>query len=256
MNLKAIMTSVKDAAVEHSPEILTGLGITGMAITAILAVKATPKVLDILAEVKEEHKNDADKKAYAKDICLKVAPKYTPAVIMFGVSAACLIGSTTVNNKRTAALATAYSLSETALVEYKDKVKEMFGEEKEKEVHNAIVQDHIQRNPAPMVALPSGDDVLCYDVFGDRWFYSTYNKIGQAANAFNKNLLTGFCMYDNLTNFYYELGLSGVRDSDKRYFNVDHLVDVSEPGAGLTDDNRPYLIMEFMDPPKEEYYKV
>lgn len=256
MSFKSFLTTIKDSAVEHSPEILTGLGITGMAVTVVLAVKATPKALDLMRDIKEQHAEDTDKKAYAKDICVKILPKYAPAAIMFGASAACLIGSVAVNNRKKAALATMYSLSETAFVEYKDKVKELFGEDKEQEVHNAVVQERIQRNPAPIAMIPSGDDVLCYDEYGDRWFYSNWNKIGQAANSFNKMLLSGACMSDSLTNFYYELDLPKVGNSDNLYFNIDHLVDICDPQAGMTDDNRPYLIMEFFEQPREEFKKV
>ena len=39
---------------KHSPEILVGLGITGMVTTTVLAVKATPKALMLIEEKKKE----------------------------------------------------------------------------------------------------------------------------------------------------------------------------------------------------------
>lgn len=257
MSIQSLIFSARDQIIEHSPEILTGLGIAGMASAIVLAVKATPRAIDTLAEVKEAHKEDEDKKELAKDIVVKVAPKYIPAMAAFAFSTTCLISSVTVNNRRTAALATAYSLSETALIEYKDKVKAVFGEDKEKEVTKAIAQDKIDRNPPPRaeVRLPAGDDVLCYDSFGERYFYSNANKLEHAENMFNKQLINGCCPYASLTELYYEFELNGVKDSNDRYFNTDHLVDL-EFSSTLTEDNRPCLVIGFWDPPKLEYGRI
>ena len=43
---------------KHSPEILIGIGVTGMITTTLLAVKATPRALDLIALEKEELKVD------------------------------------------------------------------------------------------------------------------------------------------------------------------------------------------------------
>ena len=46
--------SVKSVITKHSPEILTGIGITGMITTTVLAVKATPKALRLMEEATDE----------------------------------------------------------------------------------------------------------------------------------------------------------------------------------------------------------
>ena len=50
------MEKVKNFCVENSASILTGLGVVGVASTAILAAKATPKALSLLEE-KEKFKD-------------------------------------------------------------------------------------------------------------------------------------------------------------------------------------------------------
>ena len=47
-NLTKICRSVKTATVKHSPEILTGVGIAGMVTTTVMAVRATPKAIQLL----------------------------------------------------------------------------------------------------------------------------------------------------------------------------------------------------------------
>ena len=49
-NLTKICRSVKTATVKHSPEILTGVGIAGMVTTTVMAVRATPKAIQLLDE--------------------------------------------------------------------------------------------------------------------------------------------------------------------------------------------------------------
>ncbi len=117
MNISQIFKSIKDGAVKHSPEILTGIGIAGMISTTILAVKATPKALRLIEEAEEYEIYELTKIEK-----IKVAWKpYVPAFITGTASIACLIGANSVNARRNAALATAYQLSATALSEYKEK---------------------------------------------------------------------------------------------------------------------------------------
>ena len=71
MDFTKIFKDVKVEIVKKSPALLVGLGLSGMIVTTIMAVKATPKALDILVDIKEEHENDEDKKALAKDIICK-----------------------------------------------------------------------------------------------------------------------------------------------------------------------------------------
>ena len=57
--------------VKHSPEILTGIGITGMITAGVMAVKATPKALDLLSEIHEkEVELELDKKEVSKEIII------------------------------------------------------------------------------------------------------------------------------------------------------------------------------------------
>ena len=53
-NVSKIIKDTKMTVSKHSPEILTGLGIAGMAATTVLAVKATPKAILLLKEAENE----------------------------------------------------------------------------------------------------------------------------------------------------------------------------------------------------------
>ena len=49
--------NIKAGMIRHSPEILTGLGVTGMLSATVMAVKATPKALCLL-DMAEEQKGE------------------------------------------------------------------------------------------------------------------------------------------------------------------------------------------------------
>ena len=151
---------------KHSPEILTGIGIAGMITTTVLAVKATPKAMQLMsdAENKKQAPLSAKEKVEAAWTC------YIPAAIVGGLSIGCIIGASSTNFKRNAALATAYTLSETTLKEYQDKVVEVIGEKKEEEIREAVVKDKLADNPIKEVVLiDAGGNTICYDALSGRY---------------------------------------------------------------------------------------
>lgn len=132
MNKKGISNFIKTVGnklSEHSPEILTGIGITGLLSTTVLAVKATPKALRLIDEKKEEYDTDELTNMEVIKTCWKC---YIPAAVTASVSVACIIGANSVNSKRNAVLATAYKLSESAFSEYKEKLLKLLEKRKKK----------------------------------------------------------------------------------------------------------------------------
>ena len=134
-NLPALAKSLSLSVRKHSPEILTGIGIAGMITTVIVAVRATPKAMNLIENRKKELNDQLVEDAKSKNLdkvvrvdklkpmeVVQAAWKpYVPAVVTGTLSVACLIGASSVNLKRNAALATAYTLSESALKEYRGK---------------------------------------------------------------------------------------------------------------------------------------
>ena len=70
---------------KHSPEILTGIGIAGMITTTVLAVKATPKAIDIIREAEYEAKEVLSKTEEFK-MCWKF---YIPSAVACVASVTC-----------------------------------------------------------------------------------------------------------------------------------------------------------------------
>jgi len=266
-NLSDIIKNIKIAANQHSPEILTGIGIGGMLTVTILAVRATPKALLLIEAEKdrqnEELQEEADSKGWDTydevtklklPILIKTTWKcYLPATITAGVSMGCLIGASSVSLGRNAVLATAYSLSETALKEYREKVVETIGEKKEKSVQDSIANDKIRKNPvnSKEVIITEKGGTLCYDVISGRYFKSDIDKIKKIVNELNRQMITD--EYISLNDLYYELGLDSIRLGDDLGWNISNgLIDLNF-SSQLTSDDSPCLTMDYRVAPRKGF---
>lgn len=242
--------SLKTAIKKHSPEILTGIGIAGMITTTVMAVRATPKALILIEERKEEI---GAEKLEAMDMVKTTWACYIPAAITGTLSIACLIGASSVNARRNAALATAYTLSESALKDYQGKVIEMFGEKKNEAVKDAVAKDKVEKNPVVTreVIITEKGNTLCYDAISGRYFKSDIEKIKKAACELNRQMLDD--MYVSLNDFYYEIGLDSVKLGDELGWNVDSgYIDLSF-SSQLASDGTPCLVIDYSVAPRYDY---
>ena len=249
--LKRTIKSAERVLTKYSPGILTGIGIAGMIGATFMAVKATPKALYLIETKKEEAEVEELTSVETIKTCWKC---YMPAALTTVVSAACLIGASTVSAKRNAALATAYSISEAALREYQEKVVEVIGEKKEKAVRDAVAKDQIERDPvtkSEVVIIDSNSNTLCYEPLSGRYFKSTIDKIKKAEIKLDRQMIQE--MYVSLNDFYWEIGLDGTDLGDKMGWNLSKgYMDLSF-SSQLADDGTPCAVIVYGIPPVYDY---
>lgn len=261
--------SINKGLTKHSPEILTGIGIAGMITTTVLAVKATPKALELIEEDRKKRIHDAtieEARKWSEEGGIKIKPveyvkmcwkPYIPAAITCAVSIGCLIGANSVHAKRNAALATAYQLSTAALSEYKDKVVETIGVEKEKTIRDAISKDKVENNPSSdtKIYITGNGTSLFYDPLSDRYFESDLENVRKVINDLNWKMTYGAEMYVSLSELYDELGLKHTKISDKIGWKVsDGNIDL-DISAQVSDDGRPCLVIDFLKAPTYDFDK-
>lgn len=258
LNLPKALDSVKSATVKHAPEILTGIGIAGMIATTVLAVKATPKALRLIEEEKEKHWDEncepIDKLTPVETI--KVTWKcYVPAAVTCVVSTACLIGASSVNSRRNAALATAYKLSETALTEYREKVVETIGEKKEKTVREKVAKEQVKKNPATNaeVVVTGNGNTRFYDPMSGRTFMSNIDKVKSAENQLNNIMLHSITGYASLNDFYDELDLAHTDVGDSFGWNTINLVKMDFYPVIDEEDHNPTIVLDYVNRPDYGY---
>lgn len=249
-NLTKLYRGVKNATIKHSPEILTGIGIAGMVTTTIMAVRATPKALVLIEEEKEKSNLD---RLPPVEIVKTTWKCYIPAAITGTVSAACLIGANSVNSRRNAALATAYSLSESTLRDYQKKVVETIGEKKEQTVRDAVAKERLEKNPVENreVILTTKGDTLCFDVVSGRYFKSDIDKLKKVENELNRQMRDE--MYISLNEFYYEIGLESIKLGDDLGWNIDDgYIDIRF-SSQLATDGTPCLVVDYGYAPRYDF---
>lgn len=251
-NITNFIKNTQFALSKHSPEILTGLGIAGMITTTVLAVKATPKALREIEDFEDTILCDHEK-IKPMDAVKITWKHYIPAAVTGTVSIACLVGASSVNVRRNAALATAYKLSETALTEYREKVVETIGEKKEKTIKDAIAKDHVEKNPVKQsdVIVTGKGDTLCCDKLCGRYFKSDIDRLKKIENELNRRMRCDD--YVSLNEFYYEVGLDGIDVGDDLGWNIDRGYIELEFSSQLATDGTPCLVVSFATPPRYDY---
>lgn len=250
---QSILKDFKRFVSAKSPEILTGIGIAGMITTTVLAVRATPKAMSLIEEKKNEEWTDE----LSPLEIVKIAWKpYIPAIVTGATSVACIIGASSVNAKRNAALTAAYKLSETALTEYREKVVETIGEKKEQIVRDKVAEERVKKNPVSKneVIVTGNGKTLCFDPISGRYFMSSIEAIKRAENELNKQLLHDIFGYVSLNDFYDELGLDRTIVGNDLGWNTDQLIDVSF-SSQLNDNGEPSVVLDFLVAPKYGYDK-
>ena len=172
--------------------ILTVLGGVGVVATAVTAVKATPKAINLI-EVYEEQKGE-DLTTLEK---VRVAgPHYIPAILIGAGTIACIFGANVLNKRNQASLMSAYALIDNSYKEYKKKVAELYGEETHKEVVSSIAKDKYTDD-----IRVDDNKMLFYDEFSHRYFESTLEDVIKAEYNTNRKLQCNGGVY---LNEYYE----------------------------------------------------
>lgn len=256
LKTQQVLKNLGEIITKNSPHILTGLGCAGVISTAILTGKAAIKANYIIQE--ERNYKSKPYGATTKDFISFTTPEtikltwkvFIPAGVVGATSIACIIGANTVNTKRNAALAALYSLSETAFREYKGKVIEEIGKNKEMKIRDAIAQDTLAQNPIGerTIIVTGNGKVKCYDKLCDRYFESSYEFIRQKVNDLNYQLRND--MWLDLNDFYYAIGLPNSKLGEQVGFDIDKGQIEVEYSTQLDEYGVPCLVIDATVYPK------
>ena len=256
--LSKFAKSIKTGIVKHSPEILMGLGIVGMASAAVAAVSGTPKALRLIEAEKERRAEESEdgvgEELTKLDIVKTTWKCYIPAFTIGVASMACLIGASSVHLKRNAALATAYALSESAMKEYRGKVIETIGEKKEREVREAIAKDDLQKHAVinRTIVNTGNGNTKCLDSLSGRFFRADRPFLEKVVNDLNRRMRSD--MYISLNEFYTEIGLDPIDLGENIGWNIDKgYIDLDISYHPDPIDNEPCLVLKYVLAPQYEY---
>lgn len=180
----------------------------------------------------------------------------------FALGTLCIIFSNRISAKRGLELASAYKMSEYALSEYKNKVKELYGENKAQNVEDEIAKDKLTNTYDSGItnAIYTGrGNTLCLDYYTGQYFYSDINDIHRAVNVINSELLTdstdGCAGYNR---FREEIGET-INDHDICRFGEIFgwrtswgLIELN-PTSSIAPDGTPCFVIKFTDKSEPRY---
>lgn len=250
--LRGLFSNIKMPDIS-STTVLTSMGVTGVVTTAYLTGRASFKAAELIRREEIVKTLPPDKLTNKEKIKL-VWPLYVAPVSVGCTTITAIVMANHTASKRIAALTVASGISERALTEYKAKVLEKLGEKKEMTIRDEIAQDRVNATENKEVLVVGAGEVLCFDMYTGRYFQSTVEKIRQAENKINFEILNH--MYASLSSFYGELGIPATQYSDEVGWNG--LTDRFEVrfSTVMSPDNRPCIAMEFIRPPMPEYTKL
>jgi hypothetical protein len=213
-SIKSIFYKMIFQLKKHSPEILTGVGITGVVAGTVLACVATTKLEKTVSKHKEEidavhdEREEMSEQEYRKELAgaygraaWSMVKLYGPAAVVEATSIGCLIGSHKILRDRNAAIAAAYTTLSTAFDHYKKRVAEKLGDDAEKEIRYNVHDEEIEeeyedkkgkkKTQKAIVKVVDDDDHSPYSRFYDAGC-SGWSRDAGANNIYLKNVQAYF----------------------------------------------------------------
>lgn len=230
--------------------ILIGMGIGSMVMSTVLAYIYAPLAKDAIEEKKEEL---GVEQLHPLDTIRTVWPYVTPSLVFITGGIACIIGGDQININRGSAAMAAYMMSESALRSYRDTTRELVGEKKEKDIHEATAKkmyyDDLKNGHITVISNGAEDDYWMYDHLTKQKIKSSVQKIMTAVNNLNYKIVHG----ETVTVYEYclemreepvEMGTNFGWVSDRN-----GLIELFNPTAYVTENGTPVIdIMHQVDP--------
>lgn len=197
-----------------APILLSIAGSIGVLATTALAIKATPKAMEILKKQEEN--------LSSKEVAKATWKCYIPTAVSAAVTIACIAGAGILTERQITAITGAYGVIQNTYKNYISEVKKMFGEETHKEIlktvatekatQEYIIAETFFSNTSLSFEDAHEEEYLFYDQFGDRYFTSTISSVLQAEYHINRDFsLGGFV---TLNDFYEFLGIEKTAEGD------------------------------------------
>lgn len=227
-----------------APKLFLGVAVIGVPVTAALAVKQTPKALQLIAEAKAVTPKEKVNAAWK---C------YIPAAASAVITIAAVIANHSTLMRQNASLALAYGFGQTALRLYSEKSTPQVRYEV-----SAIAQQ--ANDPDTMILLdpssvPEDTIVQWKDYISDQEFHASYGQVKNAVEHFNKDILQKDG--EGSINQFYEClaftELGTIGDNGDRLgwkYSPEYPEIIPMRYAGFGKNGAPCAILDFVNPPQ------
>ena len=231
-------------------------GVIGVIATSVSVAIASPKAKKRL-QTAEDNKDD---ELTNWETVKTLAPIYGPSIALGAATIGCIIGSNLANNKQLASLSATLAVGGRYIHRYKDKVKEMFGNEVDEKIDEEIKVEHpedsyfsyeswcqllensSENNP--------GTPMLFYDLASGTFFEKTLEQVLLAEYHLNRNYILGG--EATLNDWWFYLGLDTTEAGNNLVWTPleagDEWIDFGHKRK-KTDDGREYYEIEIVTEP-------
>lgn len=261
MNMKWLKTLMD----KRGTTILTSAGLAFDISCAITAGRATV-IANRMIEAKME---DVERELTAQE---KIELTWKVFMLPAGLGlagAACHIGSTIKSNRKQAALMGVAGAAETAYTRLKEEMPEVVGKNKAAKIEEAAAQraarENIPQNEEGIERIRRQEmygprNVLVYDSFQGRWFYTNTEEITHVQNVIQGMQNGNPNEPVELNQVNYEFGLKGSKTGEAHVWTKDYddlmsMLWYGGDGTFLREDGteEPYLVLKY-DPEPRLWY--
>jgi hypothetical protein len=204
-------------AQKSSPTILFGVGVVGVVTTVVLASRATLKLDEVLGDAEKKNQQIDDAKQVARDkytdedahhdgilvktqTAFKIVRLYTPAFVVGTVTIAAFTGQHVILKRRNLALSAAYAAVDQGFREYRKRVVDEFGHQKDREYRFGTVDVEQAVDTDDGVAVKTVKGVKAAGPNGYSMYAKVFdrgNRCWQATPGYNSSFLKSQEMYAN-----------------------------------------------------------
>lgn len=193
-----------------SPIFLTCIGAAGVIATAVTAVRATPKAMELIEKAGYEKGSDESPimdmefTPLSFSEMVKVAWKpYIPSILIGTATIVCIFGVNGLNRRQQASIASAYALLDRTYKEYKNKVISLYGKDADVDIRKEVAKEYYEERDEDS---PLGEGkLLFYDEFSCEYFERTMLEVLDAEYQMNRTFVLEGRV--KLNDFYEFLGL-------------------------------------------------
>lgn len=206
----------------HAQSILTGLSMIGLASTTILAVKATPKAIELI-ESDSRRNHDGDPHGYTIPEAIQSSWKcYIPALAIGAATGISILSMGVINRRQQNALMGAYILLDRTYKNYKTKVNEIFGDNANQLVQSAMVRDRIEEDKPKFGC----EKAIFYEEHYGKFFERSIAEVLDAEYQLNRKFAKNGEV--TINDFFHFLGLSEIEIGDALGWSQEIICDFSD----------------------------
>lgn len=218
-NLRGLARGISRGMHHHSPEIFTGFAICGVVATGLFAVEGTMKAKRYIDEWKVNPKKK-------RENAWKVVELYLPAIAAATFTIVSIVAANRILTARKAFLASLCTTSQATLMDFREKVRDVIGDEEVEKIDDVIVEETVQNAVSKNRPIHTGhgDDLIVEGITGQP-MYDDISRVKDLWVDF-KQEIQDFKEERTLGDWLYSLGVNwkDCKFADRIYW---------DPGDGL-----------------------